>query len=76
MGIKSENKVVLSLIALFQTSPATDKSDNDEPELKINENPTFESWKGLAAKNGNGHAVVGHQLSALLAQNGHGNAVS
>jgi len=24
-------------------------------------------------KNGNGHPVMGHQLSALLAQNGHNN---
>ena len=49
--------------------------------MKVGDNPSYDNWKGLAAaaaaaKNGNGHAVVGHQLSALLAQNGHGNAVS
>ena len=61
----------------FQTSPSTDRSDSDEPELKIScdTSSAYDNWKGLAKNNGNGHPVVGHHLSALLAQNGHGHAV-
>ena len=63
---------------MFQTSPSTDKSDNEDGDMKMsNDNSSFDNWKGFV-KNGNGHPVIGHQLSALLAQNGHngGAAVS
>jgi hypothetical protein len=66
---------------MFQTSPSTDKSDNEDGgDVKVcnNDNNSFDNWKGFVSKNGNGHPVIGHQLSALLAQNGHngGAAVS
>ena len=66
---------------MFQASPPTDKSDTEEGEVKqqqqqqqqqqqICDSSSYDNWKGFV-KNGNGHPVMGHQLSALLAQNGH-----
>jgi hypothetical protein len=61
----------------LQVSPTAERSDGEENEIKVCDSLSYDSWKGLV-KNGNGHPVIGHQLSALLAQNGQlgGNAAA